>query len=107
MTMLTTQTHPVSYGAAPAGTADRDLVEATRDVANVVAVLIAEYGDPIDKAALREALQLLVEVALKHDEAGAYGLYPAIDAEGDDGLPSRDDPVDRLVDDLLGGKGAA
>ena len=33
------------------------------------------FGDAIDKAALRDAVRLMHDVALSHDEAGEYGVY--------------------------------
>lgn len=33
------------------------------------------FSDKIDKAALRDAVELMHDVALSHDEAGNYGVY--------------------------------
>lgn len=66
------------------GIASRHAVAALHDVALVLAASIHEMGDAIDRAALREAMQLVTDVAIKHDELGRYGVYPAVDAEEDD-----------------------
>lgn len=71
--------------AAPrGGIASKQAVAALHDVALVLAASILEMADAIDRAALREAMQLVTDVALKHDELGRYGVYSAVDAEEDD-----------------------
>jgi hypothetical protein len=61
--------------------ADREVIEALRDIAEVLSIIIPEFTDAIDKAAVRDAMQQLVDVALVHDALGNYHIYPAIDAE--------------------------
>ncbi len=59
----------------------KEVVEAMHDLGGVIAMLIHEFTDPIDKAALRDALQLVIDVAVTHDELGGYRIYPAFGAE--------------------------
>lgn len=66
------------------GIASKQAVAALHDAALVLAASIHEMADAIDRAALREAMQLVTDVAIKHDELGRYGVYPAVDAEEDD-----------------------
>lgn len=75
-TTLTTTLAPVR-----ARVADREVIEALRDIAEVLSIIIPEFPDAIDKAAVRDAMQQLVDVALVHDALGHYHIYPAIGAE--------------------------
>lgn len=61
--------------------ASKNAVAALHDVALVLAASIPEMRDAIERAALRDAMQLVTDVAIKHDEMGAYGVYPAVGAE--------------------------
>lgn len=70
--------------ATRASIASKQAVAALHDVALVLSASIHEMADAIDRAALREAMQLVTDVAIKHDELGRYGVYPAVDAEEDD-----------------------
>lgn len=67
---------PVRAGVAP-----QDTVEALHDLVEVLSILLLEFTDAIDKAAVRDAMQHLLDVALVHDALGGYGVYPALDAE--------------------------
>lgn len=62
-----------------AGVADREVVEALRDIVEVLSIIITEFRDAIDRATVRDAMQQLVDVALVHDALGGYHVYPAID----------------------------
>lgn len=61
-----------------------ETVEDLRDLVKVLSILLLEFYDPSDKAAVRDAMQRLLDVALVHDRLGGYGVYPAIDAEDPD-----------------------
>lgn len=69
-------------GAASALAVPRDIVEALHDLVQVVAAVINEFTDPVDKGALRDAEQYLLDVAMKHDQLGGYGLYAGFGEEG-------------------------
>lgn len=56
-----------------------EVIEAMHDLGGAIAVLINEFSDPLDKAALRDALQLVIDVAVTHDELGGYRIYPAVE----------------------------
>ncbi len=53
----------------------RAVVEALHDLFEAIALAINEFNDPIDRAALRDAAQLLADVAIKYDEAGGYRIF--------------------------------
>lgn len=57
------------------GAVSRDVLEALRDLIAGVAAAIHEFPDAIDKRELRDALQLLLDVAIEHDRRGGYGIY--------------------------------
>jgi hypothetical protein len=63
------------------GVASQDTVEALHDMVEVLSIIMLEFTDAIDKAAVRDAMQHLLDVALVHDALGGYGVYPALDAE--------------------------
>lgn len=44
-------------------------------LAGELEILKAAFKDPIDSAALRDAVRLMHDVALSHDDAGGYGVY--------------------------------
>lgn len=69
-------------GAASALAVPRDVVEAMHDLVQVIAAMINEFTDPVDKGALRDAEQYLLDVALKHDQLGGYGIYDGFVVEG-------------------------
>jgi hypothetical protein len=60
--------------------AERPVVEALHDIVDVLSMIIEEFPERSDRAALNLAQQFLLDVAIKHDEAGKYGIYPAFDA---------------------------
>ncbi|HPU10039.1 MAG TPA: hypothetical protein PK947_05865 [Ottowia sp.] len=62
-----------------AGVADREVVEALRDMIEVLSVILIEFPDAIDRATVRDAMQKLLDVALVHDALGNYHVYRAID----------------------------
>jgi len=64
------------------GVVDREVVEALRDLAEVLSILLPEFTDSIDKATVHDALQQILDVALIHDALGNYGIYPEIDEDG-------------------------
>ncbi|QLH50261.1 MAG: hypothetical protein HWD57_11060 [Candidatus Accumulibacter cognatus] len=66
---------------ARAGIVDREVVEALRDLAEVLSILLPEFPDQIDRATVNEALQQILDVALIHDALGNYGIYPEIDED--------------------------
>lgn len=72
---------PAAYQAARRSVADRSVVEALHDINQAISVLIIEFVDPVDKAFLRDALQLLLDVAIEHDQMGGYDIYPALGEE--------------------------
>lgn len=80
--------------------AERDVIQALHDINQVISVLLREFVDPVGKATLRDALQLLVDLALEHDGMGGYGIYPAFGEESDA-------PGDEPTDDVLGERSAA
>jgi hypothetical protein len=53
----------------------RPLVAALANLAADIDTLKGDFPDAIDKAALREAVALMHDVAISHDDAGGYGLY--------------------------------
>lgn len=63
------------FARTRASAAPRPAVALLAKIAREIDVLKDDFSDPIDKAALREARQLLHDVALSHDEAGNYGVY--------------------------------
>lgn len=62
----------------------REVVEALHDLAAVLSEAINEFSDPIHKAALRDGLQAIMDVAIVHDGLGGYGIYAPIGSEDDD-----------------------
>lgn len=67
----------------PGAAVDRKLVEALHDIGDVLSLVQSEFSDRIDRAALRDAQELIINVAIKHDEIGRYGIYPTFGAEAD------------------------
>jgi hypothetical protein len=61
----------------PAGraTAPREAVARLADFAGEVDGLKSAFTDPIHLAALRQAVDLMHDVAIAHDDAGGYGVY--------------------------------
>lgn len=78
-----TQHIPMTLLTARSAVAEREVVEALRDIGEVLSILMSEFDDAIDRAAVRDAHQLLLDVALAHDEAGGYGVYPAFGTENE------------------------
>jgi hypothetical protein len=76
----------------PAGkaTAPRKAVAMLADFAGEVDGLKGAFTDPIDLAALRQAVDLMHDVAIAHDSSGRYGVY-ASEADFDDGAGDPDD----------------
>ena len=75
----------IIFARTRASPAPRPVVALLADFACRLDTLKNEFSDPIDKAALREAVQLMHDVALSHDDAGSYGVY-AIEPLAADGL---------------------
>lgn len=61
--------------------AERDVIEALHDINQAISALLLEFTDPVDKATLRDALQLMVDLAIEHDQMGGYDIYPALGEE--------------------------
>jgi hypothetical protein len=59
----------------------RPVVDALHDLMIALSEAINEFSDPIDKAALRDALQLVLDVTLEHDVAGQYGVFADLQEE--------------------------
>lgn len=84
--------------AAPArATAPREAVERLADFASEVDGLKNAFADPIHLAALRQAVTLMHDVAMAHDDAGKYGVY-AQDDEPDDAAGADDAGWNSYVD---------
>ena len=67
---------------------DIDHVKALEDIAEVISAVLCDVPDRIHKAALRDALQTILDVAVENDHRGNFGLFEAFGAEtggqGDD-----------------------
>lgn len=61
-----------------------DVIEALHDVDCVISEAINEFSDKADKAALRDGLQQIIDVAIAHDLRGNYGIFIGEDSEGGD-----------------------
>lgn len=57
-----------------------DVVEALRDLLEVLASLILEFRAKADRSRLLDAMQLVIDVALEHDQCGNYGVFEHLDA---------------------------
>ena len=80
-------TKPAAW-AAVGGAAPREAVARLADFAGEVDGLKSAFTDPIHLAALRQAVDLMHDVAMAHDDAGKYGVYAQEDGpEGEDGNP--------------------
>lgn len=55
--------------------ADRPSVALLANMASNLDTLKNVFSDGIDQAALRDAVRLMHDVALSHDDAGNYGVY--------------------------------
>lgn len=66
-------------------TAPREAVERLADFASEVDGLKNAFADPIHLAALRQAVTLMHDVAMAHDDAGKYGVYAQDDEPEGDG----------------------
>ena len=84
----------------PAGKAvvAREVVARLADFAGEVDGLKGAFTDPIDLAALRQAVTLMHDVAIAHDEAGDYGVY----ARDDEPEEANGDPDDAGREGLEG-----
>lgn len=60
---------------------DIDHVKALQDVAEVLSAILCDVPDRIHKAALRDALQTILDVAVEHDHRGSYHLFSQFGAE--------------------------
>lgn len=54
---------------------DRPAVSLLAKMASQLDTLKNVFGDAIDQAALRDAVQLMHDVAMSHDDCGNYGVY--------------------------------
>ncbi len=68
-----------------AGVVERELVEALRDIAEVISIVVVDFPLRHDRARLIHAQQLIGDVAFAHDLAGGYGLYAAFGAPDEAG----------------------
>lgn len=86
---MTDLTMPPAWNKGPA--VGREVVAKLADLAGEVDGLKNAFTDPIDLAALRNAVELMHDVAIAHDEAGDYGVYARDDepedADGEGGKP--------------------
>lgn len=84
MSLTTPHPHPLSPPAGRGGStpADREVIEALHDLADVLSAAIHEFSDPVDKAALLDGLQMIIDVAIDHDLRGNYGIFIGEDEEG-------------------------
>lgn len=71
----------IQMAPLPCAAADLQIVKALHDLGEVLSMVQTEFTDRIDRAALLSAQQLIIDVAIKHDELGRYGVYPAFGAE--------------------------
>ena len=69
------------------GVVAREVVARLADFAGEVDGLKGAFTDPIDLAALRQAVTLIHDVAIAHDEAGDYGVYARDDEPDGAGDP--------------------
>mgnify|MGYP000919645890 FL=1 len=60
---------------------DIDHVKALQDIAEVLSAILCDVPDRIHKAALRDALQTILDVAVEHDHRGSYHLFSQFGAE--------------------------
>ncbi len=77
--------HPLDLSLAAAreraGVASVEAVEAARDLAEVISILILEFTNPEDKKRLLSALQLIMDVTLENDLAGSYRVCDSFGEE--------------------------
>jgi hypothetical protein len=52
-----------------------EAVKALQDIAEALAAIIPEVPDRIHKAAVRDAMQFLLDVAIENDHRGRYRLF--------------------------------
>lgn len=67
------QQHPSLVG--------KRVIEALHDLACAISAAINEFDDPADKAALRDGMQKVVDVAIVHDQRGSYGVFVGCDED--------------------------
>ena len=69
---------------------DIDHVKALQDIAEVLSAILCDVPDRIHKAALRDALQTILDVAVEHDHRGSYHLFSQFgaEAEAEEGNPA-------------------
>ena len=66
---------------------DIDHVKALQDIAEVLSAILCDVPDRIHKAALRDALQTILDVAIENDHRGSYHLFSQFGAE-EEGTPA-------------------
>jgi hypothetical protein len=66
---------------------DIDHVKALQDLAEVLSAVLCDVPDRIHKAALRDALQTILDVAIENDHRGSYHLFTQFGAE-EEGIPA-------------------
>jgi hypothetical protein len=64
-----------------------DHVKALQDVAEVLSAVLCDVPDRIHKAALRDALQTILDVAVEQDHRGSYHLFSQFGSE-EEGNPA-------------------
>ena len=60
---------------------DIDHVKALQDIAEVLSAVLCDVPDRIHKAALHDALQTILDVAVENDHRGSYHLFSQFGAE--------------------------
>jgi len=66
---------------------DIDHVKALQDIAEVLSAVLCDVPDRIHKAALHDALQTILDVAVENDHRGSYHLFSQFGAE-EEGPPA-------------------
>ena len=66
---------------------DIDHVKALHDIAEVLSAVLCDVPDRIHRAALYDALQTILDVAVENDHRGSYHLFSQFGAE-EEGTPA-------------------
>lgn len=66
---------------------DIDHVKALQDIAEVLSAVLCDVPDRIHKAAMHDALQTILDVAVENDHRGGYHLFSQFGAE-EEGTPA-------------------
>lgn len=75
------QTTTAATQAAHLPKMDIDHVKALQDIAEVLSAVLCDVPDRIHKAALHDALQTILDVAVENDHRGSYHLFSQFGAE--------------------------